>query len=710
MSGLAKFLWRARDVGAALEALAQRTGLAPRSVHIPCTPQRVEEQREQLATWIESTAAWLGVEAEPMVAAYQDIEELLCRFAPGLLRIEAVPAPSFAAVLKGSRRSVSLLTPDLLVITLSMEQLRDELCAPLEAEVLNEVENFLSEMDMHDERRKKGRRAVLRHHLSSRYLGGCWALRSAPNTDIWAKVKGAALPQRIMMLAAAHSLQYALWIVSWWLVGRAALAGTLDYGWMLGWALLLLTIVPFRLLGTWLEGVIAIGGGALLKQRLLYGALRLEPEEIRHKGVGQFLGEVMESEAVESLALSGGFLSLLASIELIAGIIVLELSGIGVLLILLLLGWLLFTSVLAVNYFSRRRRWTEARLRITQDLTEAMVGHRTRLAQQRREQWHVSEDAALENYLVLSRSVDRTATVLNAFVPRGWLLIAVAGLTPNFTSNNFRVTGLAVSLGGILLAYGALQKLVKGLMSWSDAAISWKKVAPLFVAAARSEEVGMPTVSLDADRGSTDSMPNTTADAEDIVFGYPGRCQPVISGCTLHIQSGDRLLVEGRSGGGKSTLALLLAGIRRPQSGSILVSGLDYATLGADGWRRRVATAPQFHENHIVTETFAFNLLMGKRWPPVSRDLQEAESICAELGLRDLLARMPGGLLQIVGETGWRLSHGERSRLYIARVLLQGASLIILDESFAALDPENLRRCLQAVLGRAPSLLVIAHP
>ena len=71
---------------------------------------------------------------------------------------------------------------------------------------------------------------------------------------------------------------------------------------------------------------------------------------------------------------------------------------------------------------------------------------------------------------------------------------------------------------------------------------------------------------------------------------------------------------------------------------------------------------------------------------------------------------MPAGLLQMVGETGWQLSHGERSRLYIARALLQRAELIILDESFAALDPENLRRALTCVLDRASTLLVIAHP
>jgi ATP-binding cassette subfamily B protein len=71
---------------------------------------------------------------------------------------------------------------------------------------------------------------------------------------------------------------------------------------------------------------------------------------------------------------------------------------------------------------------------------------------------------------------------------------------------------------------------------------------------------------------------------------------------------------------------------------------------------------------------------------------------------------MPAGLNQMVGETGWQLSHGERSRLYIARALLQRADLVVLDESFAALDPENLRRSLTCVLNRVKTLVVIAHP
>lgn len=120
--------------------------------------------------------------------------------------------------------------------------------------------------------------------------------------------------------------------------------------------------------------------------------------------------------------------------------------------------------------------------------------------------------------------------------------------------------------------------------------------------------------------------------------------------------------------------------------------------------------APQFHDNHVLMGTFAFNVLMGRGWPPHQADLEEAERLCRALDLGALLDRMPAGLQQLVGETGWQLSSGEKSRLYIARALLQGADLIILDESLASLDPPTLRRALSFVLEKAPTILVIAHP
>jgi ATP-binding cassette subfamily B protein len=112
----------------------------------------------------------------------------------------------------------------------------------------------------------------------------------------------------------------------------------------------------------------------------------------------------------------------------------------------------------------------------------------------------------------------------------------------------------------------------------------------------------------------------------------------------------------------------------------------------------------------VLNGPLGFNLLMGRNWPANDDELQEATDLCKKLGLGELLERMPSGMMQIMGATGWQLSHGEHSRIFLARALLQDAQLTILDESFAALDPETLNLCLECVLKRTRTLLVIAHP
>ena len=221
---------------------------------------------------------------------------------------------------------------------------------------------------------------------------------------------------------------------------------------------------------------------------------------------------------------------------------------------------------------------------------------------------------------------------------------------------------LAIGLGHTPGLSG-VHKLATGMWHLAGASIAWEQVAPLFQAAARPELAGAPAPALTpvSDASSSDGAP-TVLEAYELVFRYRDRGAPVLQGYSLRIRTGDRLLLEGPSGGGKSTLASVLTRPARARLRLLLLRGLDRYTLGAEGWRRRVVAAPQFHDNHVLTETFAFNLLMGRRWPPQPADLEAAEGLCRELGLDDLLSRMPGGLLQLVGEIGWQLSHGERSR------------------------------------------------
>ena len=699
---LHQFSWPASRLGEALEALARKSGFPVRSVDLG-------QEAFPDDDWIVTAAGGLGLEIEPVEIPYPAIERQLQVLGPAVLRLPGNGQRHFLAVLRGSRK-LRVLGPDLAVRRLPMEPVRAALCLEVEASLLPEVDRLLNEASVAGRQQRQARRVILRQRLGWARIGGCWLIRFPPGIGFRSQLQNAGVFTRLASLGVAHAAQFSLWILAWWMVGQGALQGRLDRGWLLAWVLILLTIVPLRLLTTWLEGMLAIGVGGLLKQRLLYGALQLEPEKIRHQGSGQLLGCVIESEAVESLALSGGLLGLVAGIELIMAAGVLGLGAGGWVHALLLLAWVATTLVMGWLYWGRYRRWTEARLSMTYDLVECMAGHRTRLAQQAPEHWHDGEDQAVERYLGLSTELDQTGVLLLAVVPRGWLIIGLLGLAPSFVSGSGSPAGLAVGIGGILLGHRALKRLSVGLQHLVGACISWKQVAPLFHSANDVQNERTAPSSTSA-VGTIPTQPNSAVlEAYDLVFRYPGRNEPVLDGCGLRIKMGDRLLLEGPSGGGKSTLASLLTCLRVPQSGLLLLGGLDRQTLGTEAWRKRVCTAPQFHENHVLTATFSFNLLMGRCWPPRPQDLKEAETICQQLGLDELLRRMPAGLLQMVGETGWQLSHGERSRLYIARALLQGSDLVVLDESFASLDPENLRKALSCVLDRAGTILVIAHP
>jgi ATP-binding cassette subfamily B protein len=680
-------LWPSSRLGEVLAAFAtERTTVPP--------PPKFSPE------WLVAASESLGLEAQAVEIPYADLDRHLPAIGPALLRVPSENGPEFLALLPGKR--LRALAPDLSRHPLSPSTVGAALTAAMETPLIPEIGQLLDRTQVSPSKRPAALRAILRERLSEKRIGGIWLLRLPPSADFRLQLKQAGVFRRLAALAAAHAVQYILWILAWWVVGSNVINQRADSGWLVVWALLLLTLIPFRVLITWLQGLIAIGVGARLKQRLFFGALRLQPDSIRHQGAGQLLGRVLESEAVEALALSGGFLALVAVIELVVSLFVLAAGAGGLLQSGLLLAWLAATGANAWVYFKRNRSWTEVRLRMTHALVESMVGHRTRLAQLPPDRWHEGEDEELESYLKSSKTMDRSTAALLAIAPRGWLVLGLLGLAPAFVSGTASTARVAIAAGGMLLAYRALRRFASGAWQLAGAAVAWERVGVLYRAATHPEAIGSPEVV------AQETGPGVV-EARDLVFSYSSNSKPVLRGCALHISPGDRWLLDGPSGGGKSTLVSLLIGLRQPDSGHLHIDGFDRSTLGAEAWRKRIAAAPQFHENHVLAETFAFNLLMGRRGTPGPKDLPEAETICRELGLGDLLDRMPAGMLQMVGETGWQLSHGERSRLYIARALLQDPGVIVLDESFAALDPENLQRVLETVARRARALVVIAH-
>lgn len=696
---IAELGWEESRVEEALVAIARHAGL-PHPTRRPAQGASIE---------VDRVAHRLGLEAEPVDAALQDLAALVSRAAPALVSLADGGARRWVGLLGASRRRATILGPDG-AKHVPVEELVSALGASLEAPFVASVEAMLDRAKIPKDRRSNAKAGLLRERVGAQRCKGVWLLRLPTSAPFAQQFRAAGLMGHVAVNLFAHVAQYGLAMAAWVTIGSAALKGHVDRGWLWAWALLVLTLIPLRLLEVMAQGRVAIGGASILKRRLLAGALRLEPEEMRGEGAGQLLGRTLEASAVESLALSRGVSSISSSVDLAVAATVLGFGAAPGWQLVALALWLAVTVWLVRRYYARRRRWTDDRLHLTHELVERMVGHRTRIAQQSSDDWYDADDHDLAHYFDRSRALDRASVALTALVPAAWLLVGFATLAPAVIGGSASPASLAVSVGGVLLAFRALRQIASGSRDIATVMVAWKRVSLLFESGAREEPI--PTTAPMAERGAKRAEPSDHAvlSAQGVVFRYRATGEPVLRGCDLRIGARDRVILEGPSGGGKSTLALVLAGIRVPESGTLLVDGLDRHTTGLVEWRKRVVAVPQFHENHVISGTFAFNILMARAWPPAAADMREAMEVCRELGLGELLERMPAGLQQVVGETGWQLSHGERSRMYIARALLQAPELMVLDESFAALDPETMQRALGCVIRRASALVVVAHP
>jgi ATP-binding cassette subfamily B protein len=696
---LKQLLWPAERLGEAVAALGHAHGWAdPARDGAPPSRRSGDEPDARLSR----AAAHLGLETEAVETDYAGVRSLLKRCSPAVLHL---PEDCFLPVLKRRGKNLQVLASNLECRSLPLETVRDALCRPLENELITDVDALTATAGVAGRRRAKARAALLEELLAERRIRAGWLVRPAGTAPLDWQMRDYRARGLLATLFLTHALAFLLWLGAWWLLGQGVFSGHLDIGWLQAWALLLLTLLPLRLLASGAGGLFAIRAGALLKRRLLAGALRLDPEEIRHLGVGRLLGCTLEAEVLEQMAVTGGFLGLTGLVELVLAGGILSLAQDSEPLLALAV-WSLVGVGFGAHYLRHQRRWTDTRLALTDTLVEGMVGHRTRAVQEPRERWNSHEDHALSHYYRVSLARDRAALNLRVVLPRGGFLAGIAALVPAFVADGSAGAPLALGLGGVLAAHLAFRHLGEGLEQLLGAWVAFEQIRPFWRAAARPEILGHPEVS----GNRTDPGPERALiEARNLIYRHAGRPDPVLRGASLQIGADDRVLLEGSSGSGKSTLAAILSGQRQPEAGLCLIGGLDHASLGERAWRRRTALVPQFHENHILMGTLAFNLLLGRSWPPARKDMEDAETLCRTLGLGPLLEQMPSGLLQYVGETGWQLSHGERERIYIARALLQGADVVILDESVSSLDPQTLRETMALLWERAPALILIVH-
>ena len=191
---------------------------------------------------------------------------------------------------------------------------------------------------------------------------------------------------------------------------------------------------------------------------------------------------------------------------------------------------------------------------------------------------------------------------------------------------------------------------------------------------------------------------------EHVSFEYePGR--PVLRDVDLTLVPGETLAVVGSTGAGKSTVAKLITRFYDPSSGRVLVDGHDIRHVTLRSLRRQLGVVPQ--EPFLFHGTIRDNVAFAR--PDATDD--DVLAACAQVGLDDLVGRLPEGLDAPVFERGSSLSSGERQLLALARAMLARPRVLVLDEATSSLDLRSERiidRALDAVLeGR--TAVVIAH-
>lgn len=701
--------WPMGRLAEAMTALARHAGLPINASNLQGIQQTVlDADTDDHARLIDWVGASFGLEPEAVRVTPSTVLSVLRGSGPAILRFHDGTAFRMLLVTGVRRKTSLLLAPDLRVRAFPIAFVVDALCAPHEASLRRELDNLLEIAGVSSRRSDHVRSLIARQRLGQTDIATAWHLRLPPSAPFGSLLREAGVVRRLAVMLAVFAALYAIEILGWGMIGAAALDGRLDRGWLSAWVLLVMSAIPFQLIARSVDARLALDVSSLIKTRLLVGALRFDVDAMRRSGAGQLLGRVLESQAFESLALNSGVGSAVAALQLLFAAWVLNRGAAPGLHLVLLVVWIVVSATVAAAYYRRLASWTGVRLSLTHALIERMVGHQTTVAQEWPERRDAEQDAALSRYVRTSEQLDAAAVPLLLGVPSGWMVVGLLGLAPAFVRGGMDPAALAISLGGVLMAGRAFLAFAGGLSGAAGAAVAWAQIGPLFTAAGAAGR-SSPFAHTRDIRAAEQRRTVPLMELTDVSFRYDGRDQPALRGATLAIRHGDRLLLQGPSGGGKSTLASLLVGLREPETGSLAVNGLDRPTLG-NAWQQIVTSAPQFHENHLLSGSLAFNLLMGRAWPASEEDLTEATALCDDLGLGDLLERMPAGIMQQVGETGWQLSHGERSRVFLARALLQKAELTVLDESLAALDPESLETCLATIMRRSRTLAVVAHP
>ncbi|GAA2393483.1 ABC transporter ATP-binding protein [Streptomyces viridochromogenes] len=314
----------------------------------------------------------------------------------------------------------------------------------------------------------------------------------------------------------------------------------------------------------------------------------------------------------------------------------------------------------------------------------------------------------------------RTATAQSVFITALTLVSALAlalvyGLGGWFALRGTLEAGAVVSLALLLTRmYAPLTALAGARVEVMSALVSFERVFEV-----------LDLRPLIEDRPDARDVPEgpVSVEFDDVRFGYPSADKvslasleevatldtrggdEVLHGVSFRAEPGQTVALVGSSGAGKSTIAQLLPRLYDVDAGAVRLGGVDVRDLSATSLRATLGMVTQ--DGHLFHDTVRANLLLARP----SADDTDLWDALRRARLDALVRSLPDGLDTVVGERGYRLSGGERQRMTIARLLLAGQRVVVLDEATAHLDNTS-EAAVQEALAEAlegRTALVIAH-
>jgi ABC-type multidrug transport system fused ATPase/permease subunit len=209
----------------------------------------------------------------------------------------------------------------------------------------------------------------------------------------------------------------------------------------------------------------------------------------------------------------------------------------------------------------------------------------------------------------------------------------------------------------------------------------------------------------------------TAIEFQNLVFTYPGASSPALNGVSLVVPKGQSVAVVGRNGSGKTTLLALLERFYDPDSGRILVDGIDIRTVSRTSLRQQISLVTQ--DSHIFPGTIAENIAYGEPLAnPDAADSPERRAIWTRIEdaarrafAHDFILEKPNGYNMVLEGLGSQLSGGQKQRLCIARAIFHQSPILILDEATSQVDAESEHLIHEAIehLIHERTTFVIAH-